>query len=85
MTCPDCERFKISAAMWRNKAYELSGTPLPWDADKLIEQAVAAEREALEAAVLKLRQGVGAHHQYIQGRWDVIGEVQDLIRARSKK
>jgi hypothetical protein len=46
MTCPDCERFKLSAAMWRNKAYELGGTPLPWDADKKIEEAVAAEREA---------------------------------------
>ena len=47
MTCPDCERFKLSAAMWRNKAYELGGTPLPWDADKKIEEAIAAEREAI--------------------------------------
>jgi hypothetical protein len=46
MTCPDCERYKISAAMWRNEAYKLGGTPLPWDADELIEKAVAAEREA---------------------------------------
>ena len=30
MTCPDCERYKQSASMWRNKAYELNGTPLPW-------------------------------------------------------
>jgi len=47
MTCPDCERFKLSAAMWRNKAYELGGTPLPWDADKKIEEAIAAEREVI--------------------------------------
>ena len=46
MTCPDCERYKISASMWRNKAYELSGTPLPWNAEELIEKAVLAEREA---------------------------------------
>ena len=46
MTCPDCERHKISASMWRNKAYELSGTPLPWNAEELIEKAVLAEREA---------------------------------------
>jgi len=32
--------------MWRNKAYELSGTPLPWNAEELIEKAVLAEREA---------------------------------------
>ena len=27
--CPQCERFKESAANWRRKAYELGGTPLP--------------------------------------------------------
>jgi len=35
MTCPHCERYKQSAAMWRNKAYELGGTPLPWKPDDL--------------------------------------------------
>ena len=35
MNCPDCERYKKSAANWRNKAYELSGTPLPWDREEL--------------------------------------------------
>jgi hypothetical protein len=44
MTCPYCDIHKLSAAMWRNKAYELGGTPLPWDADKKIAGAIAAER-----------------------------------------
>ena len=35
MTCPNCERYKKSAAMWRNKAYEASGHPLPWKPDEL--------------------------------------------------
>ena len=35
MTCSDCERYKKSAAMWRNKAYEASGHPLPWKPDEL--------------------------------------------------
>ena len=35
MKCPDCERYKKSAANWRNKAYELVGTPLPWDREEL--------------------------------------------------
>lgn len=35
MTCPDCERYKKSASMWRNKAYEASGHPLPWKPDEL--------------------------------------------------
>jgi hypothetical protein len=42
----EIERYRLSAAMWRNEAYKLGGTPLPWDADELIEKAVAAEREA---------------------------------------
>ena len=33
--CPDCERYKASAALWRNKAYELAGKPLPWEPDEL--------------------------------------------------
>ena len=37
MTCPDCERHKLSAALWRHKAYELNGTPLPWSAEELIK------------------------------------------------
>ena len=36
MTCPDCERYKQSASMWRNKAYELGGTPLPWKPEELL-------------------------------------------------
>jgi len=35
MNCPNCERYKKSASMWRNKAYELNGTPLPWDREEL--------------------------------------------------
>lgn len=33
--CPDCERYKLSASVWRNKAYELAGKPLPWEPDEL--------------------------------------------------
>ena len=46
MTCPDCDRHKSSAALWRHKAYELNGTPLPWSAEEVIKEAVLAEREA---------------------------------------
>jgi len=40
------------------------------------------EREALEVELLKLKHGVAANSDYIQGRWDLIGEFQDVIRAR---
>ena len=43
------------------------------------------EREALEVELLKLKQGVVANSDYIQGRWDLIGEFQDIIKARGQK
>ena len=46
------------------------------------EAGVVAERDALEAELLKLKKGIGASSMYIQGRWDLIGEFQDIIRAR---
>jgi outer membrane protein TolC len=46
------------------------------------EQEIKAEREALEIELLKLKQGVAANSDYIQGRWDLIGEFQDIIKAR---
>ena len=44
----------------------------------------AKERDALEAELLKLKNGVAANSDYIQGRWDLIGEFQDIIRARGE-
>jgi len=48
------------------------------------ERTAAKEREALEAELLKLKQGVAANSDYIQGRWDLLGEFQDVIRARGE-
>ena len=38
MTCPDCERHKLSASMWRNEAYKHAGTPLPWKPEELLRE-----------------------------------------------
>jgi len=38
MTCPDCERYKLSASMWRNEAYKHAGTPLPWEPEELLRK-----------------------------------------------
>ena len=43
------------------------------------------ERGALEVELLKLKQGVASKSDYIQGRWDLIGEFQDIIRARGQE
>ena len=40
------------------------------------------ERKAIEAELLKLKKGIASNSDYIQGRWDLIGEFQDVIRAR---
>jgi hypothetical protein len=53
-------------------------------AERLIQLTAAAERQALTAELLKLKQGVASTSDYVQGRWDLIGEFQDIIRARSK-
>ncbi len=42
----------------------------------------AHERKELEQELLKLSKGVASTSDYIQGRWDLIGEFQDAIRAR---
>lgn len=43
MECPNCERYKASASMWRNEAYRVAGHPLPWSPDeKLLRQALEA-------------------------------------------
>jgi hypothetical protein len=47
MTCPDCERYKKSAAMWRNKAYEASGYPLPWKPEELWQGLTDEELDAM--------------------------------------
>ena len=38
MSCPDCEHYKLSAAMWRNEAYKHAGTPLPWSPEELLRK-----------------------------------------------
>lgn len=41
--CPNCERYKASASMWRNEAYRVAGHPLPWSPDeKLLQEALEA-------------------------------------------
>jgi len=79
MTCPYCDIHKLSAAMWRNKAYELGGTPLPWDADKKIEEAIAAERKRL-ADTLHRQADIMSDH--FEVRW--LMELATALRRSAK-
>lgn len=54
------------------------------DLVKFAKLVAAKERDALEAELLKLKNGVAANSDYIQGRWDLIGEFQDVIRKRGE-
>ena len=56
MTCPDCERYKKSAAMWRNKAYEASGHPLPWKPDELWQGLTHFDRALLRTTHAPLKE-----------------------------
>ena len=51
----------------------------------LVKKIQKDEREALEAELLKLKKGIASNSDYIQGRWDLIGEFQDVIRASGHK
>jgi hypothetical protein len=86
MTCPYCEIHKLSAAMWRNKAYELGGTPLPWDADKKIEEAIAAEREAVLDTVDELMGMERDRHPMFSEGYDyALLHIKKFVTARSAK
>ena len=65
MTCPDCERYKKSAANWRNKAYELAGTPLPWDRDTYTEGVIAERQRIVDLLMIHHEAARGAHNYWL--------------------
>ena len=75
----EAERYKASASMWRNKAYELGGYSLPWDADEMLEKARQEEREWLAAAIERQARSMSDH---FETRW--LHELAAAVRARGK-
>ena len=75
--------FMLAEAIDQNREYK-SGHCSTQHLMTLVERVVAEEREALEAELLKLKKGIASNSDYIQGRWDLIGEFQDVIRARGQ-
>lgn len=55
------------------------------EVDAKIEAALVVEREELLKEILALKHKVVGTREYVQGRWDLLGEVQDVILARNKK
>lgn len=50
---------------------------------KLCEMVAAEERRALAQELLKLTR-VGAASQYVQGRWDLASDLEQVLKAREK-
>ena len=70
---------------WEASVAEMWGSAVEATYRDLIEKAVLDERQQLLAELLKLKNGIGSTSEYVQGRWDLIGEFQDIILARGKK
>ena len=81
MSCPDCERYKLSASMWRNKAYELAGTPLPWEPEELLRKEY--ERGYADAMNWKVQN----HLEHLPTKDEWVGltdeEQQELYKKHS--
>lgn len=79
MTCPDCERHKLSASMWRNKAYEASGTPLPWNPEELL-------RKEYERGLADGMQERGHQEKYeeLKQKYEQLAEAHSLNLRQSQ-
>ena len=75
MTCPDCERYKQSASMWRNKAYELGGTSLPWKPEELLREEY--ERGFIDGMQKQMQSSVDKAVNSMTRQW--VGLTQEDI------
>jgi hypothetical protein len=80
-----CERYKASAGMWRNEAYRLGGTPLPWDAEELIQKAVDAYRIAWLGLSDEEITKLSDEHLYDDGKTERVLKFARAIEAEIKR
>jgi len=66
----ELQRYKKSAAMWRNKAYEAAGHPLPWKPDELWQGLTDKDLEELSNAEL--------------GSYDLCLEVEAKLKEKNR-
>ena len=79
MNREDIIRMAKEADLWMTSEERIAAV------ERFAAVLLANERKELEAELLKLARGIAAPSQYIQGRWDVVGEFQDILRARGSK
>ena len=59
--------------------------PYRWGANEIehfADLVIEHDRKELEEKLLKLKHSVASVSQYVQGRWDLIGEFQDILREK---
>ena len=77
MTCPDCERHKLSASMWRNEAYKHAGTSLPWKPEELLREEY--ERGFIDGMQKQMQSSVDkAVNRLAQRTW--VGLTEEEIK-----
>ena len=67
----ELQRYKKSAVMWRNKAYEASGHPLPWEPDELWQGLTDEEKHQLNDAL------------NLQGRFPIIDAIEAKLKEKN--
>ena len=53
------------------------------DLERFAALVIDADRKFLEEQLLKLKSNTASVSQYVQGRWDLIGEFQDILRGQA--
>ena len=69
------------------KVQEAFGTLSLWSEKGMqehVDKKINEELDYLHKELLKLKSGTASTRDYIQGRWDLIGEFQDVILSRRK-
>lgn len=92
MSCPDCEHYRLSAAMWRNEAYKHAGTPLPWNPEELLLKeyvrgqaaGAAAERVAFMETLDALHDSQDPNPMYQDGYNHALDNIMVFAKARGQ-
>lgn len=82
--CPDCERNRLSAAMWRNEAYKHAGIDLPWSPEEMIEEAVKEERIAILQTIEALYGSEEDNPMFADGYDAALDHIKQFIEGRKK-
>lgn len=84
--CPNCERYKNSASLWRNVAYRVTGYPLPWSPDEQLLQRALKALDTAQDYVLdateEFHRNMAGYKQHRHDAMDAdVKEIAETIAA----